>query len=396
MKPLCVAMIISCFHPRVGGAERQVQQLASSLLQNGVAVHVLTRRPPGLARYEEIDTVPVHRVTTIGRDMLASLSYTASSLMWLSQHRLDLDVLHCHQPFSPMTIGLIARALWGKPVIVKLTTSGSHGNLREIQRMPFTRLRKRMMQHVDRFVAISEETVTELRAWGIPAERIVQIPNGVDTERFAPPAPEDKQRARKALGLADGAPVVAYVGRFTAKKRVDVLLQAWQSVHRTHACARLLLVGDGPERPALQALTDRLHLGESSKFCGTQPDVLSYLHAADIFVLPSVSEGLSNALLEAMACGLPPVACDIGGNRDVIQQGESGVLVQPDSAEALAAAISTLLERPDRLCQLANRARNTVLEHFSLHTVTGRYLALYSNLRQATNQSPSSVGAKGH
>ena len=388
MKPLSVVMIVSCFHfhPHIGGAERQAQQLASRLLQNGVAVHVLTRRLAGLVSYEEFDGVPVHRVTTIGRGVLASLSYTASALVWLSGHRSDFNVLHCHQPFSPMTIGLIAKALWAKPIIVKLTTSGSHGNLREIQRMPFTRLRKRMMQRVDRFVAISEEVVTELHTWGIPAEQIVQIPNGVDTDRFVPPTLKDKQRAREALGLTGAARVTVYVGRFTAKKRVDILLRAWQSVHRVYVDARLLLVGDGPGRTALQALAGELDLGQSVTFCGVQPDVLPYLHAADLFVLPSVSEGISNALLEAMACGLPPVACDIGGNRDIIKHDESGVLIQPNSAEALAAAMSTLLRDPERLCRLATRARGTVLERFSLRAVTERYLALYSDLRQASTR----------
>jgi glycosyltransferase involved in cell wall biosynthesis len=378
-----VAMIISSFYPHIGGAERQAQQLASRLLQNGVTVHVLTRRLPGLVPYEEIDGIPIHRVTTIGRGALASLSYTASALMWLFRHRSDLDVLHCYQPFSPMTIGLTAKALWDKPIIVKLTTSGSHGNLREIQRMPLTQMRKRMMQRVDRFVAISAEMMAELRAWDIPAERIVQIPNGVDTNGFAPPTLKDKQRAREVLGLANTVQVTVYAGRLTAKKRVDILLQAWKFVCRLHTSARLLLVGDGPERTALQALAGELDLGQSVTFCGAQPEVLPYLHAADLFVLPSVSEGLSNALLEAMAAGLSCIASNIGGNVDLIADEENGVLFEPGNIKQLTDMLLRLSRNEAEREEFGRRARETVEANYSMDRVAEKYMELYHCLLES-------------
>jgi glycosyltransferase involved in cell wall biosynthesis len=380
MKPLSIAMIISFFHPYVGGAERQAQQLASRLLQKGIMVDVLTRRLPGLAPYEEVDGIPVHRVITIWHGALASLSYSASALRWLSQHRSDLDVLHCHQPLSPMTIGLIAKALWDKPVLVKLTGGGSHGNLREIQRLPFTQLRKRMMQRVDRFVAVSGEVATGLHTWGIPADRIAQIPNGVDTDRFAPSTLEDKQRAREALGLEEANQVTIFVGRLSAVKGVDTLLRAWKNVHQVNPNSRLLLLGDGPERTALQVLADELDLGQTLAFCGAQPDVLPYFQAADLFALPSVSEGLPNALLEAMAAGLPCVASNIGGNVDLISHGDNGLLFQPGSVEHLTDVLLRLSGNDIERREFGRRARETVEADYSLDRVMEKYVELYRRL----------------
>jgi glycosyltransferase involved in cell wall biosynthesis len=276
-----------------------------------------------------------------------------------------------------MTIGLIAKALWNKPVLVKLTGGGSHGNLREIQRLPFTQLRKRMMQRVDRFVAVSGEVATGLRTWSIPVERIVQIPNGVDTGRFVPPTLRDRQRAREALGLEDANQVTVFVGRLSAVKRVDTLLQAWKNVHQVYPNARLLLLGDGPEHTVLQALADELDLGQTLTFCGAQPDVLPYLHAADVFVLPSASEGMSNALLEAMAAGLPCIVSNIGGNVDLISDGENGLLFLPGSVEHLNDVLLRLSRNDIERRDFGRRARETVEANFSMDRVTEKYVELY-------------------
>lgn len=377
--PMGVCMIISNFYPLVGGAERQAQQLASRLQKKGITVHVLTRRVPGCTPCAIVDGIPVHRVTSLGRGALASLSYTVSALRWLFRHRSDLDILHCHQPFSPMTIGLIGKLLWDKPVIVKLTGGGSRGNLREIRRLPLTQLRKRMMQSVDCFVAVSEEMATGLRAWGIPAARIVQIPNGVDTRRFALPTPQEKQRVREVLRLEDASQVAVFVGRLSAVKRVDILLAAWKNVHQAYPKARLLLLGDGPERGALQALVDELDLEQIVVFCGAC-DVAPYLQAADLFVLPSDSEGLSNALLEAMASGLSCIVSNIGGNVDLIHEGENGLLFQAGSVGHLADALLRLM--PDSLerREFGRRARQTVEANYSLDRVVDQYVELYHHL----------------
>jgi glycosyltransferase involved in cell wall biosynthesis len=380
MKPLSIAMIISYFHPYVGGAERQAQQLASHLVRKGIGLHVLTRRLPGLPPYEDIDDIPVHRVTTIGRGALASLTFTISALTWLLLHRSDFDVLHCHQPLSPMTIGLIAKALWDKPVIVKLTGGGSLGNLREIQRLPFTHLRKRMMRHVDRFVAISEEVVRGLHSWGIPAERIAHVPNGVDTGYFVPPTLEEKQRAREALELGNAEQITVFVGRLSAVKRVDVLLRAWKNVHQVHPNARLLLVGNGPDRRALQVLSEELNLRQSATFCGSQRNVLPYFQAADLFALPSDSEGLPNALLEAMAAGLPCIASNIGGNVDLVSDGENGLLFQPGNVEHLADVLLQLSSNDFERRAFGRRAREKVEAYFSLDRVAEKYVDLYRRL----------------
>jgi glycosyltransferase involved in cell wall biosynthesis len=147
-----------------------------------------------------------------------------------------------------------------------------------------------------------------------------------------------------------------------------------------HTSARLLLVGDGPERTALQVLAGELDLGQSVTFCGVQPDVLPYLHAADLFVLPSVSEGLSNALLEAMASGLPCIVSDIGGNVDLIADGENGLLFESGNINQLTDMLLRLLRNDIGRREFGRRARETIEADYSMDRVAKKYVELYRHL----------------
>jgi glycosyltransferase involved in cell wall biosynthesis len=377
-----VAMVILEYHPVLGGAQRQLESVAPLLQERGVEVHVLTRAVEGWPREQQIDGVRVHRIPAPGPKAVASLVFTALSLARLRS--LRPDVVHAYSLFSPATIAMLARARLGIPAVVKLLRGGIGGDVERLRRKTLGGARiKRLRRYMDRFLSISSEIDDELEGLGIIAERRLSIPNGVDTERFRRPAPERRTALREELGLPGVAPVAVYCGRLVTEKRVDLLLDAWTIVREKVPGALLCIVGDGPERAALQA-----RAGEGVRFEGMLADVAPTLAAADLFVLPSEAEGLSNALLEAASSALPIVATHVGGAIDVVEHGQSGLLVEPNDTGALADALIRVLEDPER-SRLGDRARDGVLTAYSLELVADRLRDLYAEVvRRAPVQAP--------
>jgi glycosyltransferase involved in cell wall biosynthesis len=233
-------------------------------------------------------------------------------------------------------------------------------------------------------VAISDELASSYLEAGLPEDRLVRIPNGVDVARFHPVDPPGRRRLREALGLPLDAPIAIFVGIVNPRKGVDRLLDAWPAVEARHPEATLVLVGPLPDATSdatvafvgqLRALTDQLRI----QLAGQQADVQRYLQAADLFVLPSRVEGLPNALLEAMACGLPVVSSPLSGVSEVIQHGTNGLLLV-DEFKVLSHTICHLLENPRLTEQLGRAARETMLASYSMGTIAGRYLELYASL----------------
>ncbi len=316
---LRVAMIIQGYHPLLGGAERQLRSVAPLLQARGVDVHILTRRHAGMAPYEAVDGVPVHRLPVPGPRPLKSLAYTAGSLALL--RKLRPQVIHAYDLSSATTTAVLAKRLYGTPLVVKLLRGGVHGDIDRLKQKLFgDRRMTTFVREVDAFMTISREIDAELAAAGVAPERRRFIPNGVDVDRFAPVGDAAKARLRAELGLPEG-PVVLYVGRLVAEKRLDVLLRAWSTAAAGRSVS-LLLLGEGPEEAALRSIA-----GPGVTFTGRVDDIAPYLKAADLFVLPSATEGLSNALLEALAAGLAVVATDVGGARDVVEDTVGGRLV---------------------------------------------------------------------
>ena len=366
-----IAMVITSFHPLVGGAEKQLGQLAGRMAAAGHEVHVLTRHHRGLAREEVIGGAFVHRIAAPGPG--ASARFIVGAALRLRQ--LAPDVIHSHSLFSPALAAALGKRLASAPLVAKPMMGGE---ARQICRKPLGRRRIAYLgQVVDRFVAVSAEIRNELVALGIAPDRVVSIPNGVDLERFRPPMPGEKAASRRRLDLPPG-PLVLYVGRFAAQKRVPLLLAAWRTA-RTPG-ATLLLAGT-----ARGDLSHDVADGEVTgmRLLGVVDDMPSLLRAVDLFVLPSASEGLSNALLEACASGLPVLATRVGGTEDVIVDGENGLLVPVDDQAALHDGLQRLL-RDEALCaRLGASARATVEARYALDATVAGLLALYHQVRAA-------------
>ncbi len=373
-RPIRVAMLIQEYPPIIGGAEQELAAQARVLSRLGVDVHVLTRRWwPELIPFEQTDSATVYRLPASGPKAIAALQYIFSSV-WQAA-RIWPDVLHAHELLSPTSAGILAKWLFRKPLLATVLRGGLLGDVMKIQRGRLGKLRTRLvLNSVDAFIVISDEIDRELEGLGVPAEKRLFIPNGVDTERFAPASFEEKQRLRTEYGLPDGK-IVIFTGRLEREKQVDQLLAVWSRLREQVPDAHLVVLGTGSLESGLRAQgVQQVH------FLGGKADVSLYVRAADVFVLPSLTEGLSVSMLEAMACGLPALVTRVGGAADVITHGENGWLIPAGDQEALLQALVRLLMDDGLRRSLGARARACVEERYSVQLVTAQLLEVYGRL----------------
>lgn len=381
---LKIGMLISTYFPIGGGAQRQLQRMSKYFLKEDISLFILTRRYPNFKRHEIIDGVHIYRMPTLNFSrFLSSISYTASSLLWLFRNRCHFNILHCHQLYSPATIGVLAKKILRKKVIVKVTASDEYGETREIYRLPFTNFRIRLLRQVDKFIVVNKQLIKELVSLGIPSERIIYIPNGVDVPQDSSYEDDTRYRYRERLNLNDDK-IVIYTGRLSEEKCLDTLLKSWKIVTDYYQGASLLILGEGSNarnvEDHIKKQCVQLGLQKNVHFPGWVNNVTDYLLASDAFVLPSISEGLSNSLLEAMASGLAVIAGDNPGNRQLIEHNQNGILIEPRDADRLAEVIMLLLKDSSFNKRLGIQAKATIKEKFSIAKVAQAYRRLYQEL----------------
>ena len=241
-----------------------------------------------------------------------------------------------------------------------------------------------------RFTSVSEfsklQMIDEFR---LPREQVDVLANGVDLARFASHGPSDRNRVRESFGFQPSHRVIGIVGSLTSVKGHDVLLSAIANVVRKRPQVRLLVVGDGPLRGNLEARAAKLGILNSVHFAGWREDVPMLLGAMDVHVSASRSEGMSNALLEAMAAGLPVVSTAVGDHSQVVRHGVDGLLVRPQNVPALTEAIETIMDAPERAAVMGRSARARV-EAYGFERMVDAYQCYYFDLlKPAPNTAPT-------
>jgi glycosyltransferase involved in cell wall biosynthesis len=370
-----VAMVIQPFRPVLGGAQRQLERLGPLLSHRGVAATVLTRRPPGTAPRERIADLDVRRLYTPATPAAASIAYSLGAAAALT--RLRPDVIHVHGLLSPATAALLGGITLRAPVVAKALASGPEGDIHSLLRKPLGRTRLReASRRFAAFIAISRETEAELTEFGIPAGRIVRIPNGVDVSAFRPPRSGERERLRAELGFGPDETLAIYCGRFAAPKRVALLIETFRRLGK----GSLLLFGSGPEEARLRQLAADPELEGRVEVRSAMPDTRELYRAADLYVSASIQEGLSGSVLEAMASGLPVATVPASGMRELLGD-DAGVLLAADgNAREWAGEVGSLLDEPARRARLGAAARERVCTHYSLESVADRLLELYADL----------------
>jgi glycosyltransferase involved in cell wall biosynthesis len=296
-------------------------------------------------------------------------------LIW----RQRIDLVHSFL-FHMNVLGTLAARLSGRPCMASLRSV--HYDFATWYRRWAWRLVARCATAI---TAVSWQARDTLCVHtGIAAERVTVIPNGVDTDRFRP---GPKRGLLQSAGVPFDALVIGTVGRLDPVKGHRYLLEAAAEVVKAHPQCHFVLVGsDGnPEGKALRVQASRLSLDGRVHLLGERSDVPQLLREMDIFVLPSVSEGMSNALLEAMAARLPCVATAVGGNPETL--GDAGLLVPPSDATCLGDALAKLLSDRELRRSLAQAARRRTLEDFSLRQSTERHLDLYAYSLRSTRRA---------
>ncbi len=352
-----------------GGTQRHLQQVVAHLDSVRFRTHVYTLRPGGEVEDElRAAGVPVTSLAVGGglagpRSIRAILS-TARAL-----RRAKVDIVHGYQ-WRPALIGAVVGRLAGVPVRLasKRSLTGDDGRARRAWR--------RIARQVDTVLVNADALRVEGERLGMRC-RWALLQNGIDAEAFR--VGPGGAAARSAVGLDPNRPAIGTVGRLEERKGHDQLLLALQRFATGVDAQRPqgLFVGDGPLRGRLEAQARELGLGDDVRFAGTVRDVRPFLAAMDVFVLPSLAEGMSNALMEAMAAARPVVATAVGGNPELIAHRRTGLLVAPGDAAGIADAVQTLLRDEGLAHELAAAAQTRVAERYGARARIAELERLY-------------------
>jgi glycosyltransferase involved in cell wall biosynthesis len=366
-----VTVRIALFAPLLGtgGTQRHLQQVVALLDPARFQVEVLTLHPGG--EVEDQLRAGGVSVRSLGVGARLSSARTLRAIVTAARalRRGRIDVVHGYQ-WRPALVGALAGRLAGVPLRLASKRSLT-GDDRQAGRAW-----RHIARQVDTVIVNADALRVEGEQRGMRCHWAL-LQNGVDTEHFrlAPPDPD----ARAALGLDPQRPVVGTIGRLEDRKGHDQLLRAAGTMLAAGNGRRpqIVIVGDGPLREKLQAQAESLGVADSVRFAGTVADVRPSLAAMDVFVLPSHAEGMSNALMEAMAAARPVVATAVGGNTEVVVDGKTGVLIPPADPAAIADAIAALLRDPARAAGLGAAAREFVTQRFGARARVAELEQLY-------------------
>jgi glycosyltransferase involved in cell wall biosynthesis len=421
----------------IGGAERRAAKQATQLQNMGYSVIIVTMRINSKFKQKAIIKSMIKPIQIIrvggfykldgtlreGRLGIWPVSIGMFLVLWRLRH--TFDVIHVFQVTPLAAVATLIGKLARKPVVVSCMGVGptQEESLqlepkaalmadtltdRSFLQVAPSRARvyagdiNNLLQHTlggrtvldfllrsnAYYQALSTRGCTYLASWGVRRERIVYIPGSVDTEKFRP-APE------KCPDPGSPERTIICVARLEYVKGIDVLLHAWGRMISTSSewqislKPKLRLVGDGELQPQLERIVTELNIGDSVEFLGLRSDVVDLLQQSWGFVLPSRNEGMSNALLEAMACGLPCIATRVSGSEDIIVDSLNGMLVEPEEPVQMAHALRSLIEDTELAQRLGREGRTTVVREYQLVHIVERCLDLYRQLLAENNRKPA-------
>jgi len=368
-RPGKILFVIDEIQTLAAGTEGQILQLIRIARDTGLLPHLATLRGSS-AVSEESAGCPVSKWNLGSLSSAASIREYFRFLLWL--RRLQFDAVQSFFPDANMIVPILARLAGIRNVISSRRNQNywMTSGYRHIQR--FSNLL------TSRLVANCEAVKIAVAATeAISPNKIDVVVNGIDTNRFRP-CSKIRQSARNRLGIPEDAVLIGIVANLRPVKRIDLFICAAAVVAQNVPQARFVIVGEGPLRSELDRLASQLEICDVVQFAGRQSDPVPYLNAFDIGVLCSDSEGLSNTILEYLACGLPCVVSRVGGNEEAI--GECGVVVPASDYEALAATLIELAMSPNLRNQYAESARKRACAEFSLEAARRNFERIYLGL----------------
>lgn len=370
-----VCMLIARFYPQLGGTELQALRLAKTFISHRIETFVLTQRYSKILKKKEIiEGVPVYRRFGPIPGFVGSIGFMFSSFLFLVSQRRKSDIIYVHLASSPAIVAGIVGRLLHKKTILKFGGARKTGDIYTSGKKPWGGVKLWILQKfIDYFVCPSEEVKKEIIAAGFPETRIIKIPNAVETNIFSPVTTDVKLQLRKKLSLPSDKKIIIYSGRLSEGKGVEILLAAFSRLLRIFPAIYLVILGEGKLRSKLIGLSEKENIVGDVLFGGYKENVNEYLQASDLFVNPSLGEGLSNSVLEAMAVGLAVVVTGLESNKEIIKDGVSGIIVEPDNVDSLIEGISDLLLNPEVCQTLGKNASEKIRKYFSLNIIADVY-----------------------
>lgn len=369
-KPLHILHLIST--SGLFGAERVLLELASQSRRLGMKVTVAALKNSSNPNTELADAARGAGLPTLVVPCGGRFDSGVIDILTEQIRRDGVRIIHSHN-YKSNYYARRAAALTGVRWIVT-----NHGRRAGFRLLVYALLDALQVRKASRVVAVSPRIADQLSAMGVNRGRVSVIDNGVDFKRFEN-LPE-KGEAGRLFGVADDAYVIGTVGALSEEKGHRYLLRALQDIRKSIPDVVCVLVGDGPERTRLEQAAREFGIADAVIFAGKRDDVPSVLPRFDLFVLPSLSEGLPMALLEAQAAKVPVVATSVGAIDTVIQDGVTGLVVPPGAAPALAEAIIRNHAEAEKTRNRALKGYERVKEHYSAENMAREYLELYRGM----------------
>ncbi|UCE75376.1 MAG: glycosyltransferase family 4 protein [Methanomassiliicoccales archaeon] len=365
-----------------------VFDLAKAMVEQGAEIDVITLYYPGSKKFEIMNGIRVHRfqywspsryqklatesgiATDLKSNIIARIQLPFLLLFFLLKtHKISksCDIIHAHFTLSGLA-AVFSQRIGRKRII--LTCHGSDINYIPESGMVRT-ISIHTLEKVNKIITVSYALKNKIVDLGISQDKIVIIPNSVDTKRFSP-------RRTKSNGFE-----ILWAGRMVREKGLEYLFQAMIEVIDKIPDVKLILIGDGEQRKYLEKLAVKIGIRDNLHFVGIKehsamPD---YMAQAKLFVLPSLSEGMPLTLLEAMSSGIPIVATKVGGIPEVVKNGENGILVPPGDSKELSKAILRLMENKTLSDELGKNARKLIIDKYSLDSAARKTMKVYTNLK---------------
>lgn len=373
-----VCMLTDYFLPYMfGGTEKAVYEISRRLVIRGHRVTVLTLDVHGCETHSQVEGMDIYRLPAISITKLVGAQLTVSPFSLLRASRIIRsicpDIVHAHNLYFNLTA--IAPAIKRATRLPLVTTfhlprmrydKALLDTLIQIYQRAIGRL---IVTSSDKLIAVSKSVLMHvIEDLKTPSSRIFHIPNGVDTRVYLP-----SNRRRKRI-------IITYIGRLIRNKGPQYLVRAGPDILKGHPEAQIHIVGEGPLKDNLMRQVKSRKLEDHIRFLGNVTDVLPILQETTIFVRPSLTEGMSLAILEAMACGLPVVASNVEGNAEIIDNGKTGYLVPPADSKALAEAVGFLLSDRRIIAEIGRKARKKAEKLYDWEQIADQTLEIYLSL----------------
>ena len=372
-------VLLMAYELNQGGSERQMTEIAKALDRSRFEPHVGCLRPEGLRGRELRDAgVPILHLAVPSFASPAAISGAWQLVRYIRRHRIRL----VHTYDYPLTVFAVPVARFLTPALVASSTRGH----RELIPANYLKL-VRITDHLVKAIVVNCEFLKRhlVQDENVPPNRIELCYNGLDLEQFRP------LDSPRPPALPPHALVIGVVCALRPEKGLSTLVKAFAEIRDLGPCLKLAIVGSGQMRDPLEAEARALGIWEDCIFAPATKDVADWLRAIDIFVLPSLTEALSNSLMEAMACGCCVVASNVGGNPELVRNGENGFLFEPRDAAGLSKVLRTLVENESLRRRLAAAGEQTVRERFSIRSSVERMSDIYSKLIDAGQARRASV-----